>query len=87
MAGITPVLSVRSSSFFVLGRSGIEYVRTVRLTDDFLASSVLKWEINANLSSIVMESNSSHSNCQFANGSSSLGDMISTFTCSYYSGF
>ena len=48
---------------------------------------VLKWEINANLSSIVMESNSSHSNCQFANGSSSLGDMISTFTCSWDSGF
>ena len=48
---------------------------------------VLKWEINANLSSIVMESNSSHSTCQFANGSSSLGNLSSTFTCSCHPGF
>ncbi|KAK7836684.1 wall-associated receptor kinase-like 9 [Quercus suber] len=48
---------------------------------------VLKWEINANLSSILMESNSSHSTCQFANGSSSLGNMSSTFTCSCDPGF
>ncbi|KAK7860915.1 wall-associated receptor kinase 4 [Quercus suber] len=48
---------------------------------------VLNWEINANLSSLVMGSNSSHSTCQFANSSSSLGNMSSTFTCSCDSGF
>ncbi|XP_030943323.1 wall-associated receptor kinase-like 10 isoform X2 [Quercus lobata] len=48
---------------------------------------VLNWEINANLSSLVMGSNSSHSTCQFANRSSSLGNMSSTFTCSCDSGF
>ena len=40
MADTTLVLSIRSSSFSVLGRSGIEYVRTVLLTDDFSTSSV-----------------------------------------------
>ena len=40
LAGTTPVLSARSSSFSVLSRSGIEYVRTMRLTGDFLASLV-----------------------------------------------
>ncbi|KAL4616117.1 hypothetical protein ACB092_07G175800 [Castanea dentata] len=48
---------------------------------------VLNWEINANLSSLIMGSNSSHSTCQFANRSSSLGNMSSTFTCSCDSGF
>ena len=43
---------------------------------------VLNWEINANLSSRVMGGDSSHSTCQFANRSSSLGNMSSTFTCS-----
>ena len=40
---------------------------------------VLNWTINANLSSRVMESNSSHSTCQFASRSLSLGNMSSTF--------
>ncbi|KAM4089311.1 hypothetical protein ACB094_07G141200 [Castanea mollissima] len=48
---------------------------------------VLNWEINANLSSRVMGGDSSHSTCQFANRSSSLGNMSSTFTCSCDSGF
>ncbi|KAK7859113.1 putative wall-associated receptor kinase-like 13 [Quercus suber] len=49
---------------------------------------VLNWEINANLFSLVTgSSNSSHSTCQFANRSSSLGNMSSTFTCSCDSGF
>ena len=48
---------------------------------------VLNWEINANLSSRVMGGDSSHSTCQFANRSSSLGNMSSTFTCSCNSGF
>ncbi|KAM4099205.1 hypothetical protein ACJW30_07G139000 [Castanea mollissima] len=48
---------------------------------------ILNWEINANLSSRVMGGNSSHSTCQFANRSSSLGNMSSTFTCSCNSGF
>ncbi|KAL4616099.1 hypothetical protein ACB092_07G174300 [Castanea dentata] len=48
---------------------------------------ILNWEINANLSSRVMGGNSSHSTCQFANRSSSLGNMSSTFTCSCDSGF
>ncbi|XP_075675188.1 wall-associated receptor kinase-like 3 [Castanea sativa] len=49
---------------------------------------VLNWEINESLSSLVMESNSSHSTCQFANSSSSLlGNMSMTFTCTCDSGF
>ncbi|KAM4099210.1 hypothetical protein ACJW30_07G139500 [Castanea mollissima] len=49
---------------------------------------VLNWEINESLSSLVMESNSSHSTCQFAKGSSSLsGNMSTTFTCTCDSGF
>ncbi|KAM4089318.1 hypothetical protein ACB094_07G141900 [Castanea mollissima] len=48
---------------------------------------VLNWEINKSLSSLVMESNSSHSTCQFANGSSLLGNMSTTFTCTCDSGF
>ncbi|KAM4099204.1 hypothetical protein ACJW30_07G138900 [Castanea mollissima] len=49
---------------------------------------VLSWEINANLFSLVMgSSNSSRSTCQFANRSSSLGNMSSTFTCSCNTGF
>ncbi|KAK7840987.1 wall-associated receptor kinase-like 10 [Quercus suber] len=48
---------------------------------------VLNWEINANLSSLIMGSKSSRSTCQFANRSSSLGNMSSTFTCSCDSGF
>ncbi|KAF3967903.1 hypothetical protein CMV_008153 [Castanea mollissima] len=47
----------------------------------------LNWEIYANLSSLVMGINSSHSTCQFANRSSSLGNMSSTFSCSCDSGF
>ena len=46
---------------------------------------VLNWEINANLSSLVM--GSSNSTCQFANRSSSLGNISSTFTCSCDTGF
>ena len=46
MVDTTPVLFVRSSSFSVLCRSGIEYVRTVRLTNDFLASSITKKKKN-----------------------------------------
>ena len=48
---------------------------------------VLNWEINANLSSLIMGSNSSHSTCQFANGSSLLGNVSSTFTFTCDSGF
>ena len=49
---------------------------------------VLNWEINANLSSRVMGSNSSHSTCRFASRSSSLGNMSSsTFKCTCDSGF
>ena len=48
---------------------------------------VLNWEINANFSSLIMGSNSSHSTCQFANGSSLLGNVSSTFTCTCDSGF
>ncbi|KAK7833459.1 wall-associated receptor kinase 1, partial [Quercus suber] len=48
---------------------------------------VLNWEINANLSSLVMETNSSHSTCRFANGSSLLGNMSTTFTCTCNSSF
>uniref|UniRef100_A0A7N2KVZ4 Wall-associated receptor kinase galacturonan-binding domain-containing protein n=2 Tax=Quercus lobata TaxID=97700 RepID=A0A7N2KVZ4_QUELO len=48
---------------------------------------VLNWEINANLSFLVMGIDSSHSTCQFANRSSSLGNMSSTFSCSCDSGF
>ncbi|XP_030942711.1 wall-associated receptor kinase-like 1 [Quercus lobata] len=49
---------------------------------------VLNWEINANLSSLIMGSNSSHSTCRFANGSSLLGNMSSsTFKCTCDSGF
>ena len=52
-----------------------------------LVPVVLNWEINANLSSLVMETNSSHSTCRFANGSSLLGNMSTTFTCTCNSGF
>ncbi|XP_023874401.2 wall-associated receptor kinase-like 1 [Quercus suber] len=48
---------------------------------------VLNWEINANLSSLIMGSNSSHSTCRFASRSSSLGNMSSTFKCTCDSGF
>ena len=48
---------------------------------------VLNWEINANFSSLIMGSKSSHSTCQFANRSSSLGNMSSTFICSCDAGF
>ena len=48
---------------------------------------VLNWEINESLSSLVMERNSSHSTCQFANGSSLLGNMSTAFICSCDSGF
>ena len=46
---------------------------------------VLNWEINANLFSLEM--GSSNSTCQFANRSSSLGNISSTFTCSCDTGF
>ncbi|KAM3695553.1 hypothetical protein ACJW31_07G141300 [Castanea mollissima] len=48
---------------------------------------VLNWEIDANFSSHVMGSNSSNSTYQFANHSSSLGSMSSTFTGSCNPGF
>ena len=49
---------------------------------------VLNWEINVSLSSLVMETNSSHSTCRSANGSSLLGyNMSTTFTCTCDSGF
>ena len=48
---------------------------------------VLNWEINADLSIFIMGSNSSHSTCQFANGSSLFGNVSSTFTCTCDSGF
>ncbi|XP_050262186.1 wall-associated receptor kinase-like 1 isoform X2 [Quercus robur] len=48
---------------------------------------VLNWEINESLSSLVKETNSSHSTCQFANGSSLLGNMSTTFKCTCDSGF
>ncbi|KAK4562325.1 hypothetical protein RGQ29_004990 [Quercus rubra] len=48
---------------------------------------VLNWEINESLSSLVMETNSSHSTCQFANGSLLLGNMRTTFRCTCDSGF
>ena len=48
---------------------------------------VLNWEINESLSSLVKETNSSHSTCQFANGSSLLGNMSTAFICSCDSGF
>ncbi|XP_065628550.1 wall-associated receptor kinase-like 3 isoform X2 [Quercus suber] len=48
---------------------------------------VLNWEINETLSSLVMETNSSHSTCRPANGSSLLGNMSTTFTCTCDSGF
>ncbi|KAL4616106.1 hypothetical protein ACB092_07G174900 [Castanea dentata] len=47
---------------------------------------VLNWEINANLSSLVMGSNSSNLTCQFANRSLSTGNMSSTIACSCNSG-
>ena len=43
------------------------------------APVVLNWTINANLSFLVMGSNSSHSICQFAISSSSLGNMNGVF--------
>nr|POE89565.1 wall-associated receptor kinase-like 2 [Quercus suber] len=49
---------------------------------------VLNWEINVTLSSLVMETNSSHSTCRSANGSSLLGyNMSTTFTCTCDFGF
>ncbi|XP_050261098.1 wall-associated receptor kinase-like 3 isoform X2 [Quercus robur] len=49
---------------------------------------VLNWEINESLSSLVMETKSSHSTCRSANGSSLLGyNMSTTFTCTCISGF
>ncbi|KAM3743382.1 hypothetical protein ACB098_07G140900 [Castanea mollissima] len=42
---------------------------------------VLNWEINESSYSLVMKSNSSNSTCQFANGSSLLGNVSSTFKC------
>ena len=48
---------------------------------------VLNWEINESLSSLVMETNSSHSTCQFENGSSLLGNMSTTFRCTCDAGF
>ncbi|XP_030943325.1 wall-associated receptor kinase-like 10 isoform X2 [Quercus lobata] len=48
---------------------------------------VLNWEINESLSSLVMKTNSFHSTCQLANGSSLLGNMRTTFTCTCDSGF
>ncbi|KAK7829571.1 wall-associated receptor kinase-like 1 [Quercus suber] len=48
---------------------------------------VINWEINETLSSLVMETNSSHSTCRPANGSSLLGNMSTTFTCTCDSGF
>ncbi|KAF3969646.1 hypothetical protein CMV_006583 [Castanea mollissima] len=48
---------------------------------------VLNWGINESLSSLVLGTNSSHSTCQFANGSSLLGNMSTTFTCTCDSGF
>ncbi|XP_050260506.1 wall-associated receptor kinase-like 1 isoform X2 [Quercus robur] len=48
---------------------------------------VLNWEINESLSSLVMETNSSDSTCQLANGSSLLGNMSTTFTCTCDHGF
>ncbi|KAK9987822.1 hypothetical protein SO802_028061 [Lithocarpus litseifolius] len=48
---------------------------------------VLNWEINESLSSLVMETNSFHSTCQLANGSSLLGNLTTTFTCTCDSGF
>ncbi|KAM3743389.1 hypothetical protein ACB098_07G141500 [Castanea mollissima] len=48
---------------------------------------VLNWEINESLSSLVKETNSSPSTCQFANGSSLLGNMSTTFKCTCNSGF
>ncbi|KAM3743383.1 hypothetical protein ACB098_07G141000 [Castanea mollissima] len=46
---------------------------------------VLNWTINESL--LVLGTNSSHSTCQFANGSSLLGNMSTTFTCTCDSGF
>ena len=48
---------------------------------------VLNWEINESLSSLVMKTNSSHSTCRPANGSSLLGNMSTTFKCTCNSGF
>ena len=48
---------------------------------------VLNWEINESLSSLVMRTNSSHSTCRPANGSSLLGNMSTTFKCTCNSGF
>ncbi|KAK9987820.1 hypothetical protein SO802_028059 [Lithocarpus litseifolius] len=45
---------------------------------------VLNWEIKESLSSLVMKTNSSHSTCRSANGSSLLGyNMSTTFTCTW----
>ena len=48
---------------------------------------VLNWGISESLSSVVMETNSSHSTCRSANGSSVFGNMSTTFTCTCDSGF
>ena len=48
---------------------------------------VLNWKINESSYSLVMKSISSNSTCQFTNGSSLLGSMSSTFTCTCDSGF
>ncbi|KAF3969645.1 hypothetical protein CMV_006582 [Castanea mollissima] len=48
---------------------------------------VLNWGINESSSSLVLKTNSSNSTCQFANGSSLLGNMSMTFTCTCDSGF
>ncbi|KAF3967904.1 hypothetical protein CMV_008154 [Castanea mollissima] len=48
---------------------------------------VLNWEINESSYSLVMKSNSSSSTCQFANGSSLLGNVSSTFKCTCDFGF